>query len=142
MTNTSKVQLINNDNEKILDKGTYNIQQVPVTIIVYPKTRLQLFALKDMNGYNVIIDNIDNKNKTINVKDLLKSKAINTIKSIYVMSNVCSESKCGEVIEGFSRRDISDSCHYLCSSMNFQNVLICIIFTILVYYLVTKYVQK
>lgn len=141
MTEVSQIQLINSNDTKMLAKGTYNIPSVPLSIIIHPKTRVQLFALDNMNGYNIIIDNIENTNKKINVNDLLLSGAINTIKSIYVMSNLCKESQCGAVVEGFSRRDVSDSCHYLCSSLNFQNILIFFIFIILIYYLITKYSQ-
>jgi len=139
MSDISQVQLISNDSKKILVKGTYNIPNIPSTMIIHPKTRVQLFSLANMNGYNIIIDNIGNENKEININKLLNSGTLDNVKSIYVMSNMCKESQCGAVVEGFSKRDVSDSCHYLCSSLNFQNVLIFFIFIILIYYLVSKY---
>jgi hypothetical protein len=139
MSDMSKIQLINNNSKKILAKGTYNIPNIPSIVVIYPKTRVQLFSLENMSGYNIIIDNIGNENKEININKLLKSGTIDTVKSIYVMSNMCKESQFDTIIEGFSKRDVSDSCHYLCSSLNFQNVLIFFIFIILIYYLVSKY---
>jgi hypothetical protein len=123
-----------------LPRGMYNIETDPIQIIINPKTRVQLFDMPQFSGNNIILDNLSQtENYVINTQKFLESNILNKIRSINVMSNICNDSKCGMVIEGFGENDLRNSCHYICSLLNLQNIIMCLIFIILIYYLVTSY---
>ena len=118
-----KLDIITNNGRLPVSLGKYNLDDYCNELVLYPNSRVQIFEKKENLGKNIIISNSENKNKKINLKKVIDSTLIDNIGSIYVFDSLCN-------VEGFN--DVKDSCHYICSQVNFQNILIVLLILIVI----------
>ena len=125
--NYEKVKIIfNNNDEKVLVQGDYNVKNIS-KINVKPYCNVQIF--EDENGKgNQINLNTNLNEKEIDVEKLKSSGIISNVKSLKVLNK--------NNIEGFV--EVKDSCHFICSSLNFKNIIICLAFIYLINELLKK----
>lgn len=120
-----KLDIITNNGKLPVSYGKYNLDDYCNNIVLYPNSKIQIFEKKNTLGKSIIINNNENTNKKIDLKKIVESTLIDSVGSIYVFDSLCS-------VEGFS--DVKDSCHYICSQVNFQNVLIFLLILFVIYY--------
>ena len=111
-----------------LNKGMNTVYNKPEAIILEPNVSAQI---TDSMGESVMIDNKTSSNKKIMAEKLISSNAIKDIKSIRYDD--------GDMVEGFGKRRVKDTCHYVCSSINNRGILICALFIIIIYYCVAYF---
>jgi hypothetical protein len=138
-SNFSSVTMIYNNGENILNRGIHNNVKSPVKMVLQPRTRVHIYDMPYMSGDNVILDNATLNVKEIDVTNLVASNSIRCINSMNVMSQVCTDSCCGMNREGFGNKEVRDSCHYICSLVSPQNILLVIVLLVLIYYLIISY---
>lgn len=115
------------ENKKVLDRGLHHISQDYNMMTIGPHTRVQLSDQEFLNGNVLAIDNKEADEIEVNLNDIIKSGSLKNILSINITSFGCG-------VEGFD--GVKDSCHYICSSVNLQNIIIFIILCLVVYKLV------
>ena len=141
--NEFKASLIYDFHENNLPEGVYNINSNPNKIIIKSNTSLQLFSKENQKGNSIILNNTDKQHMEIDVNKILESNALSSVGSTKVTSTICLNGNCNtKVIENFGNQEIKDTCHYICSSLNWKNAIFFIIILILIYYVIIGFISN
>lgn len=96
----------------------------PNNIILPPFCKLLLYDETDFKGNIVTIQNINEMNIRIDLKDI-KNNKLKVIKSISIEP---------AVTEGFSENSVRDICLYTCTNFNYVNLIMCVALIAILYY--------